>query len=345
MKVRWLIRPKAKPGISIEQSFEALRPFFSEALTIEICFLPGTGSLKKDMLLQRTFIQHLPAVDLTHVLGDVHYTAAWIKGKQVHTYHDIDSLMEGKKLSQWIKQYYWVKHPLKKADGISCVSAYTQQQILALASSQKQKVRVIHNALAPNFESNYLMGETSRQARSDRNAKGGSNFFTVLSVGTKANKNLLRCAAALSGIEDVEWHIVGKISSTLQEQIAANKLNVVNHYKLDESALRALYNKADVLLFPSLYEGFGLPIIEAQASGTAIITANTTSMPEVAGEGALFVNPLSMEEIRAAILSSKADKPLRANQIKLGLENVKRFQIQTIAKQYEQWYISIVDGV
>ena len=95
---------------------------------------------------------------------------------------------------------------------------------------------------------------------------------------------------------------------------------------------------ADILAFVSTYEGFGLPIIEAQAIGRVVITSNLASMPEVAGKGALFVNPFSVEEIREGIVSLIENEHDRATLIKRGLENVKRFDKEKIANQYQEIY-------
>jgi len=330
MKVRWLLRPQAKPGISIEQVFENLRPFFPSEIHIEVCKLPGTGNLKTDAILQRRFIKNLPAVDLTHVLGDVHYTAAWIKGKQVHTYHDIDSLLQGKSLIKKIKQYFWIQYPLKKASAVSCISTYTANRLKEIVPKAQNKILVIHNALAPRWQNISL--------------KPKGNFM-VLSVGTKENKNLLRCAEAIQGIKGLKWQIIGKENKSLTDAIKRYKLDCTFLQNVSEAKLRVSYQQATVLLFPSLYEGFGLPIIEAQACGTAVITSNGTSMPEIAGKGAIFVDPLIVDEIRTAVFKLKDDVGQRQKLVKNGKLNIQRFEIEKIAKEYIFLYKSVLNAV
>jgi glycosyltransferase involved in cell wall biosynthesis len=92
-----------------------------------------------------------------------------------------------------------------------------------------------------------------------------------------------------------------------------------------------LLSGATALVFPSLYEGFGFPVLEAQACGTAVICANTSSLPEIAGEGALLVDPLDQDAISGALQQVADDKALRERLVVSGYENVRRFSWQKAA--------------
>jgi glycosyltransferase involved in cell wall biosynthesis len=96
-----------------------------------------------------------------------------------------------------------------------------------------------------------------------------------------------------------------------------------------------------MVVFASLYEGFGLPILEAQATGRPVITSNFGAMKEAAGEGALFVDPYSVESIRSAILRIKNEPQLREELVRKGRENVARFRPEAIARQYAEIYRSL----
>jgi glycosyltransferase involved in cell wall biosynthesis len=102
---------------------------------------------------------------------------------------------------------------------------------------------------------------------------------------------------------------------------------------VDEDDLPKIYNLADLLLFPSLYEGFGLPILEAQACGCPVLTSNVTSCPEVAGDGAHIVDPYSVDEIRDGILKIIKDNNYKEQLIKKGFENIKRFSWEKSARK------------
>ncbi|MBI2020069.1 glycosyltransferase family 4 protein, partial [Candidatus Daviesbacteria bacterium] len=111
-------------------------------------------------------------------------------------------------------------------------------------------------------------------------------------------------------------------------------------YVADEE-LPALYSGAQALVFPSLFEGFGLPILEAQASGCPVITSNISSMPDVAGKGAIYVDPYNTDDIVDAMIRVKG-KEEREKLIKKGFENIKRFSWEKCAAQtlevFEQVY-------
>jgi glycosyltransferase involved in cell wall biosynthesis len=101
------------------------------------------------------------------------------------------------------------------------------------------------------------------------------------------------------------------------------------------------YELADIVSLVSTYEGFGMPILEAQAIGRAVITSNVYSMPEVAGDSGIMVDPLDVAAIRAAFLKVIHDDEHRSDRISKGFENIKRFDPDQIADQYYRLYESI----
>jgi glycosyltransferase involved in cell wall biosynthesis len=112
--------------------------------------------------------------------------------------------------------------------------------------------------------------------------------------------------------------------------------------QISHDAVVEAYRRCDFVIFASLYEGFGLPILEAQATGRPVITSNRSSMPEVAGEGALFVDPESVVSIRSAVDSLLHDEGLRISLIEKGYQNVKRFHPNVIAAKYAAVYERIL---
>src|SRR5205823_2035716 len=108
----------------------------------------------------------------------------------------------------------------------------------------------------------------------------------------------------------------------------------------EERAL--LYSAADVLLYPSLYEGFGLPILEAMACGCPVITSNISSMPEVAGNAALYVNPLSIDDIKSKIKMLVGDDSLKKELITKGLDRSKNFSWQKCVDETVQVYQEVL---
>jgi glycosyltransferase involved in cell wall biosynthesis len=106
---------------------------------------------------------------------------------------------------------------------------------------------------------------------------------------------------------------------------------------VDDADLPALYNGATAFIYPSLYEGFGLPVLEAMSCGTPVITSNTTSLPEVAGDAGILVNPHNIEEIALAIKEILSDEQLRDNLRMKGLQRAQNFTWEKTALQV--WHV------
>jgi glycosyltransferase involved in cell wall biosynthesis len=111
--------------------------------------------------------------------------------------------------------------------------------------------------------------------------------------------------------------------------------------RLTDEELVAAYRRSDMVVFASLYEGFGLPILEAQAMGRPVITSNFGAMREAAGDGALLVDPYSVEEIRAAIMRIKNEPGLREELVCKGRENAEKFRADAIALKYAEIYRAV----
>ena len=162
----------------------------------------------------------------------------------------------------------------------------------------------------------------------------------LLYVGdSEWRKNLKRVLTALSGIpEQVKLVLVGKRApndSTLRGWISELGLEqrvVLTGYLADDD-LPPLYGGARGFVFPTLYEGFGFPIAEAMACGCPVITSNVSSMPEVAGDAALLVNPESVTDIRRAMETVLTDERQRARMIRSGFEQAARFSWERSARE------------
>jgi glycosyltransferase involved in cell wall biosynthesis len=156
----------------------------------------------------------------------------------------------------------------------------------------------------------------------------------IFSGGDPAGKSLLPRSAVEEGAEDLRLTDL-KLKTT-------TGLPVVRELgRLTDGELVAAYRRCDVVVFASLYEGFGLPILEAQAMGRPVITSNFGAMKEAAGDGALLVDPRSVEEIRAAILRIKNEPGLREELVRKGRENAERFRADAIALKYAEIYRAV----
>jgi glycosyltransferase involved in cell wall biosynthesis len=156
----------------------------------------------------------------------------------------------------------------------------------------------------------------------------------ILHVGTTPNKNLSRVIAALRNIPCV-LVIVGEMTPATLRELQDCGVYFENFVGIDQAAMVRLYQEADIVSFPSTYEGFGMPILEAQAVGRAVLTSDLEPMRSVAGQGgALLVNPHSVDSIREGFLVLIGDGLMRARLIAAGKYNCRRFTLEAAAASY-----------
>jgi glycosyltransferase involved in cell wall biosynthesis len=132
--------------------------------------------------------------------------------------------------------------------------------------------------------------------------------------------------------------IIGRLTNENLNLLRQNNIDYVNSYDLNENEMLTKYREADLVTFVSTYEGFGMPILEANAVGRPVITGNVFSMPEVAGKAACLVDPHNVLEIRNGILRIINDKKYRERLVLNGFINVKRFETSVVAEKYAKIY-------
>lgn len=276
--------------------------------------------------------------DVYHITGDVHYLAMVLPGKKtVLTIHDVRNLVESTGIRKKIIEIVWFRVPLMRAGVVTTGSEFSRGQLLNLFPRYAKKIEVVEHALSDAyFSSQITMSDdpaTFFQCASRR----------VLVVGTKDNKNCLRIFKALVGL-DVELTIVGHLSPPQVNALNVCNLSYSNVEDVSAQEIIELYRSSALLVFPSLYEGFGLPIIEAQALGIPVVTSDREPMRSVAGMGALLVDPESVEQIREAVKLAIWDVETRARLILDGIINTERFQASEIAARYASIYARIHAG-
>jgi glycosyltransferase involved in cell wall biosynthesis len=268
--------------------------------------------------------------DIYHVTGHVHYIALTLpRERTVLTIHDLGFLHTRKGLRRYVLKKILLDLPVKKLKYITAVSETTKKEIIFYTGCKSEKIRVIENPLRHGF----LAGE---QRDFD------SENPTILQVGTMQNKNVPNLVRALKGIK-CKLKIVGKPDSDLISVLNDNKIDYENVFDLNEEQMKEAYRDCDIVAFCSTYEGFGLPILEAQAMLKPVITSNLSPMKEVAGEGAFLADPNDVSNIREGISRIIADENYRKNLIEAGARNIERFEPQKIAGQYETLYREIIE--
>lgn len=215
------------------------------------------------------------------------------------------------------------------ATRVIAISQATARDLQAAYGTPAAKIRVIYEATA-GWE---RTDETSQQTV--RQKYGLERPYALFTGSIQPRKNLDRLIAAyarLHAAEPLSWDLAltgarGWLSDPLYEQVHALGLEERVRFTgyVPDDDLLALLSGARFFTFPSLFEGFGLPVLEAQSVGVPVMTANNSSLPEIAGDAALLVDPTDVDAIADAMLRLSQDEALRQRLIEAGYENVKRF--------------------
>jgi len=261
---------------------------------------------------------------INHITGDVHYLVLGLCQKQtVLTVHDCASL---ERLRGWrllVFRKLWYEWPIRRAALVTVISESTRCELLRHVRCDPTKIRVVVNCVSNDFL-------PSPRPFNESNPE-------ILHLGTATNKNLERLVVALKGLA-CRLHIIGRLTPTHKEALERYKVSYVNTPRATDRELVMAFQRCDLVAFVSTYEGFGLPIVEANATGRPVVTSNLLSMPEVAGNAACLVDPFDVESIRLGVLRVWNDAHYRQKLVDAGFANVKRFSVDAVAAEYAAIY-------
>jgi glycosyltransferase involved in cell wall biosynthesis len=326
MRIVYIFRPP-RPGVSIEELFTTIISSLPSNI-IATKYILRSGPLQILDIIKLI----VSRFDIYHITGEVHYIALPLFFKKVVlTIHDLnyyENNLVGVK--RFIFKWLWIVLPIYLSKKVVAITSYTKKQIESICLNYKLQIFVINNCT--DFKSINYDGENQKKEQ--------KKSTTILHVGTDQNKNLERVLEALNGLQ-VELIIIGPLSKNQQVLVSNVNFKVKNYFSLQRSIIKELYCSADIISFPSLSEGFGMPIIEGQACNVPIITSNISPMKEVAGLGALLVNPESIEEIRNAFICLISDKMIRSKLKDYGIKNVEKYRPLSTLNEYIKLYKSI----
>jgi len=270
--------------------------------------------------------------------------------RSVVTIHDVIHLLFPQYLPSRFASHYahhMIGRAVDRAELVMTVSKASKRDLLGFFDVEESKIRVIPNGIDPTMTSELDDAELGR-VRERFQLQGRTALF----VGNiKPHKNVERLIAAFaklredSRFSDVTLIVVGdEISKypSLRRAVARHKVraNVRFFGFVPELTLVALYRAADVFVFPSLYEGFGLPPLEAMANGTPVITSKISSLPEVVGDAALTVDPYNVDEIAEAMQLVLTDAALRERLIHSGRLRAEKFSWEEAVSQIHATYMA-----
>jgi glycosyltransferase involved in cell wall biosynthesis len=275
----------------------------------------------------------------------------------VLTVHDLLEHMYGLRHASTLRRslhFYLTRRVLRKAARIIAVSQFTKSEIEKLLAIPDNRIEVVYNAIDERF----LHGHASAADRELIAQRYLVNYPFILYAGAiRPHKNVVRIIEAFSALKsellkepqkeqqflDLKLIIIGddlsshpRVRRTVVRSGVQNDVRFLGFVPID--VLRIFYDVAKVFVFPSLYEGFGLPPLEAMAHGTPVVTSNTSSLPEVAGNAALLVNPENVFEIRRGLQRVLLDATLRERMKKLGYEQAQRFSWTTSVSRILEIY-------
>jgi glycosyltransferase involved in cell wall biosynthesis len=307
------------------------------AYSIEELFQTIAGELRKDIevieyeagtrwdILKDVWRLRKMGADIYHVTGDIHYFVPLLpRKKTVLTVHDLGHYLFGLSgLKRSIYKWLWLKWPIRTARAVTAISKETHENIVSHLGIIGNHIETIENCHSALFK------PVSRKFNIARPV--------ILQVGTRSVKNVPRLVRALRGIQ-CQLILIGHLDVALREELIECGVDYVNRVNLTHEDIWQQYVHCDIVSFVSTLEGFGVPIIEAQASGRPLITSNCAPMCEVAGDGACLVNPLDEKQIRDGILRIISDSNYRDQLVERGLRNTARYSPATISGRYLDLY-------
>ena len=323
MRVTFFQRRPQSANFSIERLFVDVRSALADSIddSVAVSRFPSRGLWGRVYnMIEAVFRQG----DVNHITGDVHFLALLLRKKRtLLTICDLVSVHRLRGLRRAVFFFFWYWLPIKRSAVVSVISESTKEDLLQHVNVDPGKVRVIHCPVSDDF----------KPAPKEFNAAKP----VILQIGTGPNKNLKRVSEALRTVP-CRMRIVGKLTDEQATALRQFRVDYSCVSNISDEEVVEEYRGCDMLAFVSTYEGFGLPIVEAQATGRPVVTSNILSMPEVAGDAACLVDPFDVSSIREGMLKIIENSTYRDELIQRGFENVKRFRPESIARQYLDIY-------
>ena len=307
--------------------YEVIKNFKNKNIEfiVKECPLESTDVLNRIFI---TFWAFFNQGDVNHVCGDINFIVFFLNKKRtINTILDHASLIRLKGIKRFIYYLLWVKIPVLKSAHIITISNKTKKEILKYTTANKNKITV-SGVCIPSVYKKKIKPFYQKKPK-------------ILIIGTSDNKNIKNILMSLSDI-DCELIIIGNLIKEYLFILKKFKISYKNYVGLNNKAIFKKYTESDLLMFPSQYEGFGIPILEAQTVGRVVVTSNLEPMTSVGGNGALYVNPNNVKNMNITVKKVIDNKSLRKKLIQNGFKNTKRFNKEEILKKHLNCYFNIL---
>ena len=287
------------------------------------------------------------------IFSPTHYIPRFSPVKRVATIFDLSFLhfpeMFTKKDLWQLKN--WTKFSVENADHIITISNSTKMDIISMYGVGKDKITVAY----PGFDKNIFHPIDNKMKIKNTLKKYGINNAYLIYTGTiQPRKNLTRLMEAFARVENLKLVMVGKHKGGGREGWMYDEiLKTPKRLGIEERVqflgfvptedLQYLLSDAEAFVLTSLWEGFGIPVLEAMATGTPVIVSNVSSLPEVVGKAGLLVDPNSVDQIEQAIMTITSDKKLQQKYSQLGLEQAKKFSWEKMARTVLEVFAKVAD--
>lgn len=291
---------------------------------LELAVFPEYSNTLKGMWRNILFARKYQG-DVNHLIVPSEcYVCPFIGGLKIVTLHDVQTgLLGTNRIKVWLKKKLLRSYPYWFVDKIVCITKFTRREMIELYNPVAHKICIVNNSY--NSMIQYVP-----KAFNDA-------YPLILHIGTAERKNLIRVIQALKGIP-CKLHIVGKLNDKILRCLDENQIDFTQEQDVPFVRIIELYRKCDIVSFPTLYEGFGMPVIEAQATGRPVVTSPVASIPEIAGDAVCFVNPEDVSDMREGFIRVIKDKNYRDELISKGVINSERFSPSRMIKNYSELY-------
>lgn len=309
--------------VSIERLFDEIRRCLPEPWQAQVAVCPhlSRGFLSRVLNMKAARER---AGSINHIVGDVHYLAMALPRKGlVLTIHDCAAMDRLQGIYRELFRQLWLVRPMRRARVVTTISETMRAELAKWTGRVAENIRVIPDCVRGEFI--------------PKPKEFHAEAPVVLQVGTGWNKNVERVADALRGTA-CRLDIIGKLTDVQRRNLDRSGTSFRELGRVSDHRLLQAYEECDLVVFASIYEGFGLPILEAQATGRPVVTSNFGAMAEAAGKGALLVDPLDVRALREAVIGVCGSSDLRGELINEGFKNVDRYRPERTAAAFAGIY-------